>query len=332
MKFLALLAALAFEQVRPLRGDNALHAAYNRFAAYLRHALDAGEMRQGMWAWLIAVTPLTALALVLSWLFAHMNGAMAWLFAAAVLYATVGFRKFSNYFNEINRLMKNGELAGARDQLRQWRNADCSALDAGALARVAIEQGLMASHRYVFGPVAWFLVCGPAGALLYFMAAVLNDTWRMRAASGVPEVPDIPEAGLSAEFAQFAVRAFAVIDWVPARLTAASFAAVGNFQDAVDCWRTQASAWPDEAQGIILASGAGALGVKLGGAFMDGTNGGTGNGTESGTEAFDAACPELGTGDEADADYLSSAVGLIWRALVMWMLLAGVVTIAHSLG
>ena len=42
--------------------------------------------------------------------------------------------------------------------------------------------------------------------------------------------------------------------------------------------------------------------------------------------------PELGTGDDADADYLSSAMGLIWRALVMWMLLAGVVTLAHSLG
>ena len=44
------------------------------------------------------------------------------------------------------------------------------------------------------------------------------------------------------------------------------------------------------------------------------------------------AIANAGEGDEADADHLSSAVGLIWRALVMWMLLAGVVTIAHSLG
>ena len=96
---------------------------------------------------------------------------------------------------------------------------------------------------------------------------------------------------------------------------------MGNFQDAVDCWRAQAASWPDQSQGIILASGAGALGVKLGGVLH-----------ETGSAAIEASRPELGTGDQADADYLSSAVGLIWRALVMWMLLAGVVMVAHSLG
>ena len=151
------------------------------------------------------------------------------------------------------------------------------------------------------------------------MAEQLQETWRVRAA---------PDAGsASDEFARFAVRAFAVIDWVPARLTAASFAAVGNFQDAVDCWRAQGAAWADETQGIILASGAGALGVKLGGPLQAAHNA-----HEVGSETFDPLRPELGAGGEADADYLSSAVGLIWRALVMWMLLAGVVTIAHSLG
>jgi adenosylcobinamide-phosphate synthase len=144
------------------------------------------------------------------------------------------------------------------------------------------------------------------------MAALLQEQWCARTA---------PDSGLSDEFSIFAARAFEIIDWLPARLTAASFAAVGNFQDAVDCWRAQASAWSNEAEGIILASGAGALGVKLGGILR-----------EAGDEPFERSRPELGTGDEADADYLSSAVGLIWRALVMWMLLIGVVTIAHSLG
>jgi adenosylcobinamide-phosphate synthase len=42
--------------------------------------------------------------------------------------------------------------------------------------------------------------------------------------------------------------------------------------------------------------------------------------------------PELGTGDDADADYMRAAVGLIWRALVTWMFLMFVVTLAYSLG
>ena len=48
-----------------------------------------------------------------------------------------------------------------------------------------------------------------------------------------------------------------------------SFAIVGDFEDAGLCWRTQAKTWAGEEggehAGIVLASGAGALGVLLGG-------------------------------------------------------------------
>jgi cobalamin biosynthesis protein CobD/CbiB len=156
------------------------------------------------------------------------------------------------------------------------------------------------------------MALGPAGALLYRLAALLQEQWLAR------NLPQSSEATEGSEFTRFAARAFEVIDWLPARLTAASFAVVGNFQDAVDCWRTQSAAWADRAQGIILASGAGALGVKLGGAVH-----------EYGRVRYR---PELGIGDDADTDYLSSAVGLIWRALVMWVLLLAVVTFSRLLG
>ena len=167
------------------------------------------------------------------------------------------------------------------------------------------------------------MLLGPAGAVCYRLAALVQEQWLAHPAleadpAGVINAGVANTVTMTNEFTRFAARAFEVIDWLPARITAASFAVVGNFQDAVDCWRTQASAWSGRAQGIILASGAGALGVKLGGAL-----------NEYGRVHYR---PELGTGDEADGDYLSSAVGLIWRALVMWMLLVAVVTISHSLG
>jgi len=42
--------------------------------------------------------------------------------------------------------------------------------------------------------------------------------------------------------------------------------------------------------------------------------------------------PELGTGDAADVDHLQQAVGLIWRALVLWLFLVFLVSLAHALG
>lgn len=312
MKFLILLAALLIEQVRPLRAGNVVHAAYLRYARYLQQQFDAGEYRQGVTAWVVAVAPLTLAVFALEWVLSEMNDVAAWLFSVGVLYLAVGFRQFSNYFNKINVLLSVEEVPAAREHLREWCERDCSAFDANTIARVAIEQGLVSSHRYVFAPVAWFLVFGAAGALLYRMALALQSAWHTRAA---------PDGGTSSEFARFALRAFDVIDWLPARVTAISFGIAGNFQDAMECWRNQAAAWADRAQGILLASGAGALGVKLGGPL-----------DESGASGPPTFRPVLGTGDDADTDYLTSAVGLVWRTMVMWMLLILVVTVAHWIG
>ncbi len=101
-------------------------------------------------------------------------------------------------------------------------------------------------------------------------------------------------------------------------MTAAAFAIVGDFEDAAYCWRTQADAWPDRDLGIVLAAGAGALGVQLGQPVVDGV------------ELADRA--ELGLGEPADADFMQSAVGLVWRATVLWMLLLFLLGLASLVG
>ena len=104
----------------------------------------------------------------------------------------------------------------------------------------------------------------------------------------------------------------------PVRITAAAFAIVGDFEDAVYCWRTQAGRWPDEAAGILLASGAGALGVRLGLPIVE-----SGEVTER---------PELGLGEEADADFMQSGIGLVWRTLVLCLLLLTLLGVASWAG
>ena len=86
----------------------------------------------------------------------------------------------------------------------------------------------------------------------------------------MPRAPtSTPIAQARAAFGRPAQTLLWLLDWIPARLTALSFAIVGDFEDAVFCWRTQAKSWVGEEggehAGIVLASGAGALGVLLGG-------------------------------------------------------------------
>jgi adenosylcobinamide-phosphate synthase len=101
------------------------------------------------------------------------------------------------------------------------------------------------------------------------------------------------------------------------RLTAAAFAVVGDFEDAVYCWRTQARSWTDPSAGVILAAGAGAMGVRLGMPVQE-------------VEGMQAR-PELGVGEPADGPFLDSTVGLVWRALVVWVFILVIVTVARIL-
>jgi cobalamin biosynthesis protein CobD/CbiB len=105
---------------------------------------------------------------------------------------------------------------------------------------------------------------------------------------------------------------------LPLRATASAFAIVGDFEDAVYCWRTQAGQARDRDLGIVLASGAGALGVQLGTPVTEGVE--------------VAGGLELGLGDPADADFMQSAVGLVWRATVLWMLLLFLLGLASLVG
>ena len=104
--------------------------------------------------------------------------------------------------------------------------------------------------------------------------------------------------------------------------TMVAFAIVGDFEDAVYCWRTQAAQWADRPSGILLASGAGALGVRLGLPVTEAPLA-----EEQGDDR-----PELGTGEDADPDFMQSTIGLVWRTLVLAVFLLALVWVSGWIG
>ncbi len=309
MSLFSLVVALLLEQVRPLPYRQFVRRPLAGLADFLEAGFNAGSAKQGALAWLFAVGGPTLVACAVFAALYRINPLFAWLWNVAMLYLTMGFRQFSHYYTDIQLALRMGDLPHARTLLAEWRGRPADDLSSSEIARLAIEEALAASHRHVFGVLVWFvLLPGPCGAVLYRAASFFSDTWRKDGGRG-------DELG---EFGTFAQRAFAIIDWLPLRVTAIGFAIVGDFEDAVYCWRTQAEKWPDGGLGIVLASGAGALGVRLGMPLL-----------ESGEVADRAA---IGVGDEADADFMQSAVGLVWRALVLWLLLLFLLWLASLAG
>ncbi|MFN0315819.1 MAG: CobD/CbiB family protein [Burkholderiales bacterium] len=306
MTFLALLAAFLLEQARPHPYPNAAVRAFTPWADRAARNLNAGQRAHGALSWCASVLPPVVAVAALFWLLARTNPFLGWAWYVAVLYYTTGFRQVSHFFTGIARALRSGDGARAQDLISQWRNESRHEIEEGDVAKLAIEEGLRGAHRFVFGPVFFALFLGPAGAVLYRLAAILREEWARQ------EGPEL------VQLERFATTAFEWIDWVPSRLTAMGFAVAGNFEDAFYCWRTQAGAWPDIFCGPLLASGAGALGVKLGGPLR--------------RMASVEERPNLGMGEEPDIDALDSTVGLIWRATVIWMIVLLMVTVARWVG
>ena len=310
MTLLSIVIALILEQLHALSVQRVVRGPLARMAALLEDKFNDGGRAHGAIAWWLGAALPAALVSLLYGLLMSVQPLLAFLLGIGVLYLTMGFRQFSHFFTNIHLALRLGEVEQARQVLAQWRGRAGDRLTASEIARLAIEQALVSSHRHVFGPLLWFVVLGPAGALLYGIAHTLDELWGQRGEM---------EFG---EFGQFAHQAFALIDWLPLRVTAASFAVVGDFEDAVHCWRTQADRWPDGGSGILLASGAGALGVRLGMPVHDVIQ-------EMG-EVGDR--PELGLGEDADPDFMQSTIGLVWRSLVLGLAVLALVWVSGWVG
>src|SRR5689334_13849071 len=126
MKFLALLAALVLEQLRPLRQDNSLLSCFGRYARFLQGQFDGGDFRHGVIGWVLAVAPVVAVTALVYRLLQGLNPFAGLLWSVAVLYLTMGFRRFSHDYGEIQQALQAGELAAARERLGRWRGESAS--------------------------------------------------------------------------------------------------------------------------------------------------------------------------------------------------------------
>lgn len=318
MSFFAILFALLMEQVRPLLLGNSVHEGARTWARWVSRNFDAGQTSHAALAWSLTVLLPAAVAMLVHWLLVWRLGwtgiVLAFVFHAAILYATLGFRQFSHHFTAIRDALDAGDESAARTALARWKQVDAADLPRSAIVRHVLEHSVLAAHRHVFGVLGWYALLsafglGPAGAVLYRLTEFSHRYYVARS--------DKAQFRSSAALARFAQQAWAWVDYLPARFTSLGFAIVGNFEEAVDCWRSYTQrlnrqpvqADMNDNDGLILAATSGAVGINLGG------------------EALQELPPQA----EPQTAHLRSIVGLVWRSVVLWMLLLALLTLAHLL-
>ena len=286
MNLLALVAALIWERYEPNLPARPRETARRRLI-WLLNNVNAGGEQHGLLAWSLGVL---APALTVGLVALVLHGIwtpLGWVFDVAVVYFCLGFRRASYQASSVARALLAGRLDAARDKLAQWRPNLIVGDGEDDVALQASEEILRQALVRLFGVVFWFVLLSGFGAVLFLLSHLARDQWHMEP-----------------RFGKVAARAAYYLDWLPARAMAFSFAIVGNFQDALECWKEQSRDWGDENEGILLAAGAGALGMQLGGSVQ--------------LAGGDLQRPQLGRGDPPSAESMNGIVALVWRVVLLW--------------
>nr|WP_319563832.1 regulatory signaling modulator protein AmpE [uncultured Rhodoferax sp.] len=319
MSFISVLFALLLEQAHPLGRGNVIHASMRSWVRWCTRNLDAGKPLHGWLAWGAAVGLPSLLALLVYWALDLWIGwplAMVW--SALVLYASLGFRQFSFHFTQIRDALAVDDEPLARTLLSDWQQIETQNWSRGDMIGRVIQFSVLASHRHVFGVLAWFSVLaafglGPMGAVLYRLSEFVARYWQHQSQTHHQPVSEALQTN--------AQTAWNLMDWLPARVTALGFAVVGNFEEAIDGWRQYAEQSGQQNDGLLLAATAGAVNISLP------TMGMPVPGLAAslvGERPNQRPAPELA--------HLAIVVGLVWRAVVMWVVLLALLTLARLLG
>lgn len=205
----------------------------------------------------------------------------------------IGGNSLRQHANAIEQALQSDDLPLARQRIAMIVSRDTENSDVLAINKATIESVLENGNDAIFAAIFWFVILGAPGVVLFRLANTLDAMWGYRTER-------------YRYFGWASARIDDVLNWIPARLTALSYSMTGHTSSALTCWWQQAKHWQGFNPGVVMASGAGALQLKLGGkAFYHGE---------------EITRPVLGLGKEPETHDIKRALNMVQRSVVIWVI------------
>lgn len=225
---------------------------FGKYVNVIEKALNTDSKIKGVCAVVLAIAPFLVVAHLIS-IVSAVNEIAYMLISAIILYIAIGAKSLMEHARHISQPLKAGDLAQARYAVSMIVSRDTQHLEETDIAKAATESVLENGADAIFAAIFWFCLLGIPGVVLYRLSNTLDAMWGYK----------------NKRFYHFgwaAARFDDALNYVPARLTALSYALVGHTALALRCWRKQGFSWKSPNAGPVMSSGAGAINVSLGGA------------------------------------------------------------------
>lgn len=301
---IAILFAVALDRFIPDRHGFKPFAWYRDWAESIEQRFNGGSRLHGIAAVLLALVPIVLGVMLARYLLNEISPIIGFIFDVVVLYVCLDIYRLGNGARAVADMLEAGDVREADVHLQELAGKGAADMSEAGIAHAAVEAVLKQTNSLIVSPLFWFVLLGPAGAILQRLTCILDKLWGHRYERFV-------------EFGWAAARLDDLLQWVPARLTALSYAIMGSFEEALHCWRRQVGIWSDINSGPLLASGFGAMHMQN---------------CETSGETTDYDEPTSGLNVVPDASHIRGAIALVWRVLLFWLAIGLLMTIAHLFG
>ena len=272
---------------------------FGRLAQWLEARLNRGAALAQQWwrgavAWMAAVVPLLVLVYLLcDWVAANWP-LLGMLLDALLLYLAIGWQSMREHIRPIEEALLSANEARAQQALSLIVSRDTAELNSQQVTTAACESLLENSSDALFASLFWFAIGGPVAVVLHRLSNTLDAMWGYRSERFL-------------YFGRTAARLDDLLNFFPAQLTALGFALLRLSPGAIRCQFMQGWSWKSLNAGAVMASGAAALGIKLGGGAR--------------YQGEWQARPVLGRGRDVEPADLGRGLRLVDHACLLWLVL-----------
>lgn len=242
MLLIAILLSLIAERFLGSMAEFRRFAWFHQYASAIRKGLSRLSYLNGPASVLLLLAPLLLVAALMDYYLSNLWFLFGLAFAMLVLLYCFGPTDLEAEVEAFVDARARGDEESAIWHAGELLSGDLPT-NSAQLTRHIIENILVEANERLFAVMFWFVLLGPAGALLFRLAQQL-----------------VKEAGESDDdFAEAAQRLHHLLAWPPARVSILAYALAGSFVESIHAWRSEPSVWPESTRRVLIAAGFGAL-------------------------------------------------------------------------
>jgi adenosylcobinamide-phosphate synthase len=250
---LAILLDIVFSEPKRFHPLVGFGAAANAFESRVNRSIFSPffQFLLGLVSWVLLVV-VPALLIVIAVNYLSFYGDLSIFFDVLFLYLAIGYTSLRQHTVAILKPLAGNNLVLARQKVAWIVSRDTNEMDEVQVRKATIESVLENGSDAIFAPIFWFIVGGLPGVIIYRLANTLDAMWGYKTTRFL-------------YFGGFSARMDDILNYLPSRLVALSYAVLGRFTLAIRCWHQQAHLLASPSGGVVMSAGAGTLNVMLGG-------------------------------------------------------------------